>query len=533
MENDILKLYVNENYSINQLCEEFRVGKIKIRDILKKNNIPLKKRGGQKKHTIVDVDYSIYDNKSLKCVKTGKVINDILNKSGFVTTHLKKEYDLDIPSLYKRNMVIKTTGKLWYEKYFTVVDTVNKEQWVCPICNYTTNDLNNLGGGITKHIKQHKYYDLIEFNQKYPDSKVPLKFNKINIDDINTYISCSICKQPFRSITNTHLDTHNISIDEYKIKYGEIFSKNYLEDCSRYLDNGRENITQNFTSKAQNEINEYIQSLGFETLMNNKKLLKGVEIDIYIPSLNIGFEYNGLFWHSEKMGKTKNYHFGKQVLAKENDVKLFHIFSDEWLNNENIVKNRIKHLLGVSENKIYARKCIIKEISPKEKNDYLNKTHIQGEDKSKYKIGAYYDNRLVGVMTFATLRKSLGSNNKDNTYELVRYCSDNVVGLASKLLKFFVKKYNPNRIISYSDKRWSVNGDDNLYTKIGFTHLGQTKPNYWYSTGDNKRFHRFNFRKDILVKNGHDKNKTEKQIMSDLNYLLIWDCGSDRYELNL
>jgi hypothetical protein len=501
MENNVINLYVNGGYSISQLCKEFGVGKLRIKGILKNNDIPLKKKGGQKKHMIVNTDYSVYDNKSLKCVKTNKIISDVLNKSGSVTTHLKKVYGLEeIPSQYKRNLVFKTTGKLWYEEYFTLIDTVVKDKWCCPICDYTTNDVNNLGGFITKHIRKHGFYDSNEFNDKYPHCNTPLRGYKINIDDSDTYIRCGVCEQPFRSITNTHLETHNMSIDEYKVRHGETFSKNYLGDCVNYLNKGRENITQNFTSKAQNEINEYIKSLGFETLMNNKKLLQGVEIDIYVPSCNVGFEYNGLFWHSEKMGKGKDYHIGKQNLAKEKGLKLYHIFSDEWLNNENIVKNRIKHLLGVSRGGIYARKCVIREITPKEKNDYLNKTHIQGEDKSKYKIGAYYDDVLVGVMTFTSLRKSLGSNHQDGTYELIRFCSNNVVGLASRLLKFFVKKYEPNKIISYSDKRWSVNGEDNLYTKIGFTHLGHTKPNYWYSMGDDKRLHRFNFRKDILVK---------------------------------
>jgi hypothetical protein len=34
-------------------------------------------------------------------------------------------------------------------------------------------------------------------------------------------------------------------------------------------------------------------------------------------------------------------------------------------------------LLGVDQTKIYARKCSIKEISSNEKNEFLNKHHIQ------------------------------------------------------------------------------------------------------------------------------------------------------------
>jgi len=137
---------------------------------------------------------------------------------------------------------------------------------------------------------------------------------------------------------------------------------------------------------------------------------------------------------------------------------------------------------------------------------------------------------LVAVMTFSGLRKVLGSNGEDNTFELVRFASKNVVGIASRLLKYFIKKYKPNKIISYADKRWTLSGD-NLYQKIGFNLVKTTKPNYWYALKDDKRYHRFNFRKDLLVKKGYDPNKTEKQIMGELGYLTVWDCGNYKYEM--
>ena len=52
-------------------------------------------------------------------------------------------------------------------------------------------------------------------------------------------------------------------------------------------------------------------------------------------------------------------------------------------------------MLKVEQEHIYARKCIIKEISIIDKNEFLNKYHIQGEDKSKVKLGLFYANELV------------------------------------------------------------------------------------------------------------------------------------------
>lgn len=530
MEQEIIKLYVEEKKPISKICEKFNIGKLKVKKILSENNIPLNKKGGQVKHTIKNIDYSIYENKKLKCKKTSKIINDVLNKSGSVSNHLKKEFNLQLPTLYKRNMITKTTGRLWYEDYFDLIDKEENQLWTCPVCDWETKDINNDGGSITKHIKKHNFYNLKDFFDFYPKVRINTKEEKINLNNPKSYIKCKICDQPFRSISNTHLKSHNITQEEYKKSYGEIFSEDFKKECSVYLDNGREGIENNFTSKGQKEILEYVSNLGFNVINNHKKSLGGTEIDIFIPNLNIGFEYNGLFWHSEKMGKDKDYHLNKQILAQKNGIKLFHIFSDEWIRNEEIIKSKIKHILNKDTEKIYARKCIIREISGKEKDGFLKKHHIQGIDKSTYKIGAYYNEELVAVMTFSGLRKVLGSNGEDNTFELVRFASKNVVGIASRLLKYFIKKYKPNKIISYADKRWTLSGD-NLYQKIGFNLVKTTKPNYWYALKDDKRYHRFNFRKDLLVKKGYDTNKTEKQIMGELGYLTVWDCGNYKYEM--
>ena len=531
MEQDIITLYTEKKMSINDICNHFKIGKLKVKDILFKNGVELNKKGGQKKHFVKEIDYSIYENKILKCKKTGKIIKDVLNRSGYVLIHLKEVYNLEPPTLYKRNMITNTTGKLWYENYFELENKEEKKKWHCPICEWKTNDINNYGGFITRHIKEHDFNNLKEFFDYYPSVRINLKEEKIDLNNSKSFIDCKICGQAFRSISNTHLKSHNISPEDYKDKYGEVFSENFKDECKKYLDKGRVNIENNFTSKAQKEILEYIKGLGFTVINNHKKTLNGTEIDIFVPELNIGFEYNGLFWHSEKMGKDKNYHLNKQILAKTYGVKLCHIFSDEWVKNKRIVKNKIKHILKSSEEKIYARKCVIKEISSKEKDEFLKENHIQGSDKSKHKIGAFYEDKLVAVMTFSDLRKVLGSSNEEGTFELVRFASKNVVGIGSRLLKYFIKKYNPSRIISYADKRWTIS-EENLYKKMGFNLISETKPNYWYTMGDDRRYHRYNFRKDVLVKKGYDKNKTEIQIIEELGYLRVWDCGNYKYELN-
>jgi hypothetical protein len=99
------------------------------------------------------------------------------------------------------------------------------------------------------------------------------------------------------------------------------------------------------------------------------------------------------------------------------------------------------------------------------------------------------------------------------------------VGGASKLLKYFIKNYKPKSIVSYSDNRWF---DGGLYKKLGFNFVNNTSINYWYFKGF-IRYHRYGFRKDKLVRDGFDQNKTESEIMLERGYGKIWDCGNKKW----
>lgn len=285
--------------------------------------------------------------------------------------------------------------------------------------------------------------------------------------------------------------------------------------------------------EIQNFLNEYIH-----TINNLYNIIPKYEIDIFIPQNQIGIEYNGLYWHSE-IFKDKNYHINKFNLAENNNIHLIQIFADEWLNKKEIVKSRLLNLIGLTPHKIYARKCKIKEITNnKIKNKFLNDNHIQGECKSKIKLGLYHNDELVSIMTFGKPRKSIGKKKiiKENEWELVRFCNKintNVIGAASKLLKYFINNYNPNNIFSFADNRWSKT-NNNLYTKLGFNLISKSTPGYWYTKNFTERIHRYNFNKGKLQKLGFDtNNKTEHEIMNEIKYFQVWDCGTTRYELNL
>lgn len=288
-------------------------------------------------------------------------------------------------------------------------------------------------------------------------------------------------------------------------------------------------------SQGENQPESYIQTVLDDAevnyIKNDRSLLKPQEIDFLIKSHNIGIEYHGHYFHSQQFGeKSKKYHLEKTLKCAESGIKLIQIFEQEYLKNRLLIKFKIKNLLGLTKYKVYARKCDIREITPQLKQKFNNKYHIQGDSLSCINLGLFYKNRLVQIMTFSKRRKSLGASNVNGHYELSRMSSIkcfNVIGGASKLLKYFEKNYNPIQLISYADRRWS---SGNVYHQLGFKLSHVSTPNYWYfhKTDTKKLHHRYKFAKHTLEKqlNVFDNTLSEWENMKINGYDRIWDCGN-------
>ena len=286
------------------------------------------------------------------------------------------------------------------------------------------------------------------------------------------------------------------------------------------------------SSKKETEVFDYVKSLvGEENIIKrDREILNGRELDIYIPSKKIAIEFNGVLWHNEKFNSDKNYHLKKTEDCLNKGVRLIHIFEDEWIYKQDIWKSMLANILGFTKNKIYARKCAIKEVNTTEGNDFLTNNHIQDICESEIKLGLYYNDELVSLMTFGKSRNSIGSNKHE--WELLRFCNKLntvVVGGASKLFKYFIKTYSANNIVSYADRRFSIG---NLYDKLGFTLYNKSRPSYYYVIG-NKRKNRINFQKAKLVeKYNCPTDMSEHEFCLSQKWYRIYDCGCLCYEWN-
>lgn len=277
-------------------------------------------------------------------------------------------------------------------------------------------------------------------------------------------------------------------------------------------------------SIKEKELYEFILSIYSGEIIQSYR--DGLEMDIYLPDMKIGFEFNGLFWHSEKH-KDKNYHLKKTKYFQDKGIRVIHVWEDDWTHKREILESQIKNMLKITSERIFARKCYVQEIkSAKIVGDFLNKNHIQGKVTSSIRLGLYSGDELVSVMTFDSFEGRKRMENGE--YNLNRFCNKlntTVIGGASKLLDYFIKKYDAKRIISYSDNSWSIG---NLYLKLGFKMISEIKPDYKYILNSRRR-HKQNFKKSNL--NISNSIITENKYMSELGYYKIYDCGKIKFEL--
>lgn len=285
-------------------------------------------------------------------------------------------------------------------------------------------------------------------------------------------------------------------------------------------------------SRTEKDLREEVAKIyNGEIIYNDRSVLNGKELDIYIPDKKIAIELNGVLWHSygttwpnnaneEKHGKSK--HYRKYKACEKKGIQLLQFTDLEYNHKKDIVLSIIKSKLGLYDTRIYARKCSVHLVSKTAKTVFCDAYHLQGDAPSQIEYGLYHEKELVAVMTFGKRKIT----KEDPTTEIIRFCCKNgynIVGGASKLLKYFINNHDFDVLKTYSDNTIS-NGK--VYKELGFEYKGETKWNYWYfAHGKEKLYHRSNFMKHKL-----NTALTEKEEMYRRKYRRYYDAGNKVFE---
>lgn len=284
-----------------------------------------------------------------------------------------------------------------------------------------------------------------------------------------------------------------------------------------------------YESKAESEICSFLDSLDviYEKQYRFDPDDKRSSCDIFVPSANLAIEHNGVYYHSSAVKKDKKFHQTRSLRMIELGLTPLHIWEDDWKNpvKRTIIENKIKHKLGLSSDRVYARQCEICFLESSEARDFLDQTHIQGKTTASHWIGLIHNNEIVACTGFKEIEKNSG------IYDLVRYstvCS--VVGGLSKCIKFFEREVGFKTIITYAHLDYS---SGTLYDATGFTRIGITPPGLWYVIKE-QRIRREKFMKHKLDKilDNFDESLTERENMRLNGYPALFDSGSIKYVLH-
>ena len=276
-------------------------------------------------------------------------------------------------------------------------------------------------------------------------------------------------------------------------------------------------------SKPEIKLKDFIRSFyKGEIITNSKSIIPPMELDIYIPSLNLAIEFNGGYWHSEKF-KDKNYHICKYNLCKDKGIRLVSIWEWEILKDKTKIENFIKNLIS-EKIKLQARKLEIRNVSTEEQREFLKSNHLQGYVPCTYALGLYTkDDELIQLMTLRVKSK------KDKLYEIGRLATKTgftVVGGTKRLFKHLLSLVDFETIISYNNMD-KFTGD--TYESLGMCFESISIPYGWIRNLE--YLPRYATQKSKLIRQGFDKNLSESEIMRSEGFEKIYFTGVSKFVL--
>lgn len=288
----------------------------------------------------------------------------------------------------------------------------------------------------------------------------------------------------------------------------------------------------NGVSKSETEMYNFVKEYYPDTIQSYRKVFgpNGPELDVYIPSLNMGIEFNGVYTHSHKV-KQPDYHRTKHLRYRDKGIRYIQIWEDDWTYRNEKVKNFLVNAIGKNTYRVGARLTNVIEISQSDFDTFINKHHMQGTTNCKYRYALVKDGTILSAIGI----RDIPINNQDKYHkgygvDLARFANTNVSGAFTKLVKHVERTLDCNYILSFADLE-IVSPFANVYSANRFTLVKELSHDYrYYNSKTKTREHKFNWRKETFKKMGLSINgKTEFDLADEWGLLRCYDSGKLLY----
>lgn len=247
--------------------------------------------------------------------------------------------------------------------------------------------------------------------------------NKYGVTN-STYIKCGAESEKILRDKPLFTDV----VNKYKCDDGTVVFKEIAdflkvsEGCikSKFKEFGLDFYFKQNRSSYEYSLLKYLHGFGVnneDIIVGARKLIEGnplLEVDLYIPSRNIGIEINGCKWHST-LYKEKLYHQNKALKAK-NNLRIINIYEFEWLSlgyrNKNLAL--LRDLLVGPNEILKVGDTTLREINKEIADTFLDEYNLKWSSNSDINLGLYIRDTLLEVMSFSKI--------KDTEYTLDRIC---------------------------------------------------------------------------------------------------------------
>lgn len=279
-------------------------------------------------------------------------------------------------------------------------------------------------------------------------------------------------------------------------------------------------------SLIEGEVKEWLETLGVTVVQGYRGgYTNNREIDLFIPSKNVGIEINGLYWHTEQFHE-KRYHQNKTLEVKAG-IRLIQITDKQWKERKEICKSIIRNALGMSV-RIGARQCTIetyKHTTP-EITRFFNDSHMEGFVGGSSYLMLRHKGEIVSGMIIGRSRF-----HREKLAELLRYvCKINtqVQGAFNRLIKEY-RKNNNERLFSYVNL--SLFNASLYRINPHWKLIGYTESGYLWTNG-NETVSRYKAMKKRMKEwlPSYDESLSESENMKNNGFYRYYDSGNAIYE---
>ncbi len=295
------------------------------------------------------------------------------------------------------------------------------------------------------------------------------------------------------------------------------------------------------SSRAEREIADWLEAMGEQVIRNDRKVLSGMEIDIYLPERKIGIEYNGAYWHQEGVMPHPRSHEAKAKRADKLGIRLITVWDFDWSNKQDFIRQHIMHAIGRNQGpRISARTCDVLPVSFDQARPFYDRHHIQGSPwRAQCHYGLFSSDTMVACMSFGQGNSRRGRSG-NSEWELLRFATSAIVrGGAGKLFAAFVAEYGPEAVWSFSDRQHFGGG---LYLALNFTMDGEVAADYRvYLQNKGKMWHKAAWKRkhiqarldELGIDDSFDPDtdpRTEKEMQRIARVTRIMDAGKIRWK---